>query len=54
VAPKLQKRVADELARAEEAMTKGLSELDKGNTDKALDHFKKAWEHAIKAAELAN
>ena len=54
VAPKQQKKVAAELARAEEAMGKGLSELDKGNTEKALDHFKKAWEHAIKASELAN
>jgi len=48
-----------EIAKAEEEMTKALEELDhtkKDGTpdpryDKAIDHYKKAWEHACKAKE---
>mgnify|MGYP000592446827 FL=1 len=30
-------------------MNKAQKELDKGKPDKAIDKFKKAWEHALKA-----
>ena len=42
--PKCQK----ELDTAIEEMAKAAAELP-GNPDKAIDHYKKAWEHAMKA-----
>jgi len=40
---------AKEIGRAEGEMTKAVDEFGKGKPDKAIDHYKKAWEHAQKA-----
>lgn len=40
---------AKEIAKAEEEMDKAQKELDKGDFDKAIERYKKAWEHAQKA-----
>ena len=34
-------------------MAKAQEELDKDKPDKAIDRFKKVWEHAVKAAREA-
>ena len=41
-----------ELVKANEEMGKAAAELP-GNPDKAIDHYKKAWEHAMKAMDKA-
>lgn len=41
--------VDKEIAKAEQNMAKAQEELDFGNPDKAIKHFRKAWEHAQKA-----
>ncbi|HUW14825.1 MAG TPA: hypothetical protein VM537_34215, partial [Anaerolineae bacterium] len=45
------KKVLGEIANAEGEMAKAQKELDKGNPDEAIDHYKHAWEHAQKAME---
>lgn len=42
-----------EIDKANEEMGKAQAELDKGKPDKAIDHFKKAWEHGLKALKKA-
>jgi hypothetical protein len=50
---KKQKHVDKELAKAQDELAKGNKErdADKPKPDKAIDHYKKAWEHATKAAD---
>lgn len=43
------KKVDKELDKANKETDKALEELEKGKPDKAIDKFKKAWEHAQKA-----
>lgn len=50
---KQSKKVAREIERAEKELAKAESEIGKGRFDKAIDNFKKAWTHAIKAAKEA-
>ena len=40
---------AKEIDKAEKEMAKAEDEYDKGNLDKAIEHYKKAWHHAQKA-----
>jgi hypothetical protein len=40
-----------EIAKAQEEMTKAASEIAKGNYDKAIEHFKLAWQHAQSAVK---
>tara|TARA_B100000315_G_scaffold260289_1_gene320595 strand:+ start:41 stop:2962 length:2922 start_codon:yes stop_codon:yes gene_type:complete len=44
--PKKRKKVNHEIRKSEQEMTKAQKELDKGKPDKAIDYYKKAWEHA--------
>ena len=47
------KKVAKEIASAEKELAKAQQDLDKGKFDKAIDGFKKAWEHAQQAIKAA-
>ena len=38
-----------EIAKANEEMGKAQTELDNGKPDKAIEHYRKAWQHAVKA-----
>jgi hypothetical protein len=38
-----------EIAKAQDEMAKAADELEKGFPDKAIEHFKNAWLHAVKA-----
>ncbi|MFC1777526.1 hypothetical protein ACFL3I_09325, partial [Pseudomonadota bacterium] len=38
-----------DIAKAEDEMAMADEEIAKGKFDKAIDHFKKAWENALKA-----
>ncbi len=42
-----------EVDKANEEMGKAQEELGKGKPDHAIDHYKKAWEHALKALKKA-
>jgi thiosulfate/3-mercaptopyruvate sulfurtransferase len=44
--PKSQDKVDKEIAKAEEELSKAVEEVSKGKPDKAINHYKKAWEHA--------
>ena len=43
------KKVDKEIKKSDKEMDKAQKELDKGKPDKAIDKYKKAWEHAQKA-----
>ncbi len=47
-------RAVRELGKAQREWAKGLNNPDKAKFDKAMDHFKKAWEHAMRAAKSAD
>jgi hypothetical protein len=40
------KKVDKEIEKSEKEFEKATKELEKGKPDKAIDHYKKAWEHA--------
>jgi len=40
-----------DIAKAQEEMTKALEDIDKGDFDKAIKHYKKAWDFAQKAVK---
>jgi hypothetical protein len=40
------KKVDKEIEKSEKELKKATKELEKGKPDKAIDHYKKAWEHA--------
>lgn len=48
------KKVDKEIKKSNKEMNKAQKELDKGKPDKAIDKFKKAWEHAQKALKKEN
>lgn len=43
------KKVDKEIEKSEKELAKATKKLEKGKPDKAIDHYKKAWEHAQKA-----
>jgi len=43
------KKADKEIKKSNKEMSKAQKELDKGKLDKAIDKYKKAWEHALKA-----
>ncbi len=43
------KKVDKEIEKSEKELEKATKELEKGKPDKAIDHYKNAWEHAQKA-----
>ena len=51
--PKKQKKVDNEIAKAEEEFNKALEEITKERPDKAIKKFEKAWEHAQHAIKHA-
>jgi tetratricopeptide (TPR) repeat protein len=51
--PKQQGKVDNEMAKAWEEFAKGDAERDEGKSDKAIQHYRKAWEHAGHAAKEA-
>ncbi len=51
--PKKQKAVDKELAKARKELLKAQAEIDKGDPEHAIDRYRKAWEHALKAKKLA-
>ncbi|WP_299291141.1 PKD domain-containing protein [Nitrosopumilus sp.] len=51
--PKDQKKVDKEITKSAEDFAKGDSFRDTGKPDKAIDSYKKAWEHAMKAIKHA-
>jgi len=51
--PKDQKKVDEENDKSAEEFAKGDSYRDEGKSDKAIDHYKKAWEHAQSAIKHA-
>ena len=50
---KFQDKVDFEIAQSEEELIKAAVELSKGQPDNAIDHYKKAWEHAQQAIMFA-
>ena len=44
--------IDDEIADCEDELDKAQDEIDDKDYDKAIDKFKKAWEHAQEAIEL--
>ena len=53
VDPRRQDRVDKKLAKAQEELDKGDAKAEAGKYDKAIDHYKKAWQHVGKAAKDA-
>jgi PKD repeat protein len=51
--PDNQEKMAHELAKAKEEMLKANEKAGQGEPDKAVDHFRKAWEHTQKAIKSA-
>ena len=51
--PKRQKKVDKELAKAQVELDKGDADRASGRHDKAITHYKKAWEDATHAAKEA-
>ena len=51
--PKFQDKVDFEIAHSEEELIKAAEELSKDQPDNAIDHYKKAWEHAQQAIMFA-
>jgi len=49
-----EKKADKEIAKAEKELEKALKELDKGKPDKAIDKYKKVWEHAQHAIKHHN
>lgn len=47
--PKRQGKVDRELQTARDELDRGDTQRDRNNPDKALQHYRKAWEHATKA-----
>lgn len=52
--PKKQGKVDKELAKAHEDLSKAQEELYKGHHGHAIDNYRKAWEHAVKAIKHAS
>ena len=51
--PDRQGKVDRELAKGQEDLDKGDQQLADGKQDKAIDSYRKAWEHAVNAAKEA-
>jgi hypothetical protein len=51
--PRLQKYVDKHLDKAREELVKAQDDLDRGRFTKAIDHYRKAWEYALRAKKLA-
>ena len=43
-----EKKADKEIEKAERALAKAEEEIEKGKLDKAINHYKKAWDHANK------
>ena len=52
--PSKQDKVDEELEKAREELAKGDAERDAGEPDKAIQHYRKAWEHAGHALRFAD
>lgn len=52
--PKFNDKVDLEIIKAEEELNKAYQEVANNRSDKAIDNFKKAWEHAQLAIKFAN
>ena len=54
VYPQHQKKVDRELAKVQKEFEKALKDLNKCRNDKAIHHYRKAWEHSQHAIKYAN
>ena len=51
--PKHKKKVDKEIAKAKEYLQKAEEKVSAGKYDKAIDYYKKSWEHSQKAIKVA-